>query len=391
MTAARGESDRDDLRKGEIRAMTENMFCEDRLKKYGEEAFMQHRDEVCLAMRTVCFCLEFLQNEENWSGRRRPVWGKFCDARLTLEDEEKNRKECGRRTCGEAFRKLNRELKERKWRIEGQEIPLRNFLRLGLMLLTGKEGNDWMTGDEWSRLMENQAKVNRFQDFREFVEAVYLLGFMELFEVRNADDRPSLEGEHRDAERFLKALKPYIPEEGQADYGLFCGELLEEQARKRRKAMERIMEEREENLARTVEEISLFRLFREAVERMSEEAFRKFVTPDCEEDVICDGEALSVEEQESIRRERKEHRIRNLAATFVYGGNRARQRLMGQLSGEEQMLVMEQWMAEYYPRDEEMLENRLHRMAWAADLEVYSQEGDRVVKEAMEKLLGRPL
>lgn len=360
MTAACGESDGDELKKGEIRAMTEHVFCGDRLKKYGEEAFMQHRDEVCLAVRTVCFCLEFLQNEKNWSGR-------------------------------EASRKLNRELKERKWRIEGQEIPLRNFLRLGLMLLTGKEGNDWMTGDEWSRLMENQAKVNRFQDFREFVEAVYLLGFRELFEVRNADDRPSLEGEHRDAEHFLKALEPYIPEEGQKDYGLFCGELLEEQARKRRKAMERILEEREENLARTVEEISLFRLFREAVERMSEEAFRKFVTPDCEEDVICHGEDLSVEEQESIRRERKEHRIRNLAAVFVYGGNRARQRLMGQLSGEEQMLVMEQWTAAYYPRDEEMLENRLHRMAWAADLEVYSQEGDRVIKEAMEKLLGRPL
>lgn len=46
MTAARGESDRDDLKKGEIRAMTENMFCEDRLKKYGEEAFIQHREEV---------------------------------------------------------------------------------------------------------------------------------------------------------------------------------------------------------------------------------------------------------------------------------------------------------------------------------------------------------
>lgn len=371
--------------------MTENVFCEDRLKKYGEEAFMQHRDEVCLAVRTVCFCLEFLQNEENWSGRKRPVWEKFCDVRLTLEDEEKNRKECGRRTCGEAFRKLNRELKERKWRIEGQEIPLRNFLRLGLMLLTGKEGSGWITGDEWSRLMENQAKVNRFQDFREFVEAVYLLGFTGLFEVQNTDGRPSLEGEHRDADRFLKALEPYIPEDGQTDYGLFCRELLEEQARERRKAMERIMEEREEHLARMAEAIPLFRFFREAVERMPEEAFRKFVTPDCEEDVICGWEDLSGKEQESIRRERKEHRIRNLASAFVYGENRARQRLMGQLSGEEQMLVMEQWMAEYYPRDEEMLENRLWRMARAAELEVYSQERDRVIKEAMEKLLGRPL
>ena len=52
---------------------------------------------------------------------------------------------------------------------------------------------------------------------------------------------------------------------------------------------------------------------------------------------------------------------------------------------------MEQWMAAYYPRDEEMLESRMKRMAWAAGLEAYSEEGDRTIREAMEKLLGRPL
>ena len=45
--------------------MTETIVCESRLKKYGEDAFMRHREEVCAAVRTVCFCLEFLQNEEN--------------------------------------------------------------------------------------------------------------------------------------------------------------------------------------------------------------------------------------------------------------------------------------------------------------------------------------
>lgn len=369
--------------------MTENMACENRLRKYGAEAFMRHREEVCAAVRTVCFCLEYLQNEKNWSGRRVLVRESLHEY-LRLEEKEKDWEKYDRSACRKAYRELERELKERKWRIGEQEIPLRNFLRMGLMLLTEKAGKDQATGEERFRLMESQAEINRYQDFREFLEAVYLLGFAELFEVQNMEACSSLEGEYRDAKRFLKVLESYIPEEVQADYSLFSRELLEEQARERRKAMERIMEEREERLTQAVEEISLFRLFREAMEGMSEEEFQKLVTPGREEDDICGWEELPGEEQESIRRERKKNRIRNLADAFVYGGSDARQRLLGQLSGEEQMLVMEQWMAAYDPRDAEMLENRLGRMAWAAGLDVYSEEEERVIREAMEKLLGRP-
>lgn len=371
--------------------MTENMACENRLRKYGAEAFMRHQEEVCAAVRTVCFCLEYLQNEKNWSGRRVLVWDDLYGY-LRPEEKEKDWKKYDGSARQKAYRELERELKERKWRIGEQEIPLRNFLRMGLMLLTKKAGSDDM--GYGILLMESQMEINRFQDFREFLEAVYLLGFTEFFEVRNTDDRFSLEGEYRDAERFLKALRPCIPEEGQADYGLFCRELLEEQARERRKAMERIMEEREERLAQAVEEISLFRLFREAMEGMSEEEFQKLVTPGREEDEICSWEELSGEEQESIRREMKTNRIRNLAGAFVYGGSDVRQRLLGRLSGEEQMLVMEQWMAAYYPRDKEMLENRLRRMAWIAEPEEASLAEDwqgRVIREAVEKLLGRTL
>ncbi len=371
--------------------MTENMACENRLRKYGAEAFMRHQEEVCAAVRTVCFCLEYLQNEKNWSGRRVLVWDDLYGY-LRPEEKEKDWKKYDGSARQKAYRELERELKERKWRIGEQEIPLRNFLRMGLMLLTKKAGSDDM--GYGILLMESQMEINRFQDFRKFLEAVYLLGFTEFFEVRNTDDRFSLEGEYRDAERFLKALRPCIPEEGQADYGLFCRELLEEQARERRKAMERIMEEREERLAQAVEEISLFRLFREAMEGMSEEEFQKLVTPGREEDEICGWEELSGEEQESIRREMKTNRIRNLAGAFVYGGSDVRQRLLGRLSGEEQMLVMEQWMAAYYPRDKEMLENRLRRMAWIAEPEEASLAEDwqgRVVREAVEKLVGRTL
>ncbi len=371
--------------------MTENMACENRLRKYGAEAFMRHQEEVCAAVRTVCFCLEYLQNEKNWSGRRVLVWDDLYGY-LRPEEKEKDWKKYDGSARQKAYRELERELKERKWRIGEQEIPLRNFLRMGLMLLTKKAGSDDM--GYGILLMESQMEINRFQDFRKFLEAVYLLGFTEFFEVRNTDDRFSLEGEYRDAERFLKALRPCIPEEGQADYGLFCRELLEEQARERRKAMERIMEEREERLAQAVEEISLFRLFREAMEGMSEEEFQKLVTPGREEDEICGWEELSGEEQESIRREMKTNRIRNLAGAFVYGGSDVRQRLLGRLSGEEQMLVMEQWMAAYYPRDKEMLENRLRRMAWIAEPEEASLAEDwqgRVIREAVEKLLGRTL
>lgn len=371
--------------------MTENMACENRLRKYGAEAFMRHQEEVCAAVRTVCFCLEYLQNEKNWSGRRVLVWDDLYGY-LRPEEKEKDWKKYDGSARQKAYRELERELKERKWRIGEQEIPLRNFLRMGLMLLTKKAGSDDM--GYGILLMESQMEINRFQDFRKFLEAVYLLGFTEFFEVRNTDDRFSLEGEYRDAERFLKALRPCIPEEGQADYGLFCRELLEEQARERRKAMERIMEEREERLTQAVEEISLFRLFREAMEGMSEEEFQKLVTPGREEDEICGWEELSGEEQESIRREMKTNRIRNLAGAFVYGGSDVRQRLLGRLSGEEQMLVMEQWMAAYYPRDKEMLENRLRRMAWIAEPEEASLAEDwqgRVIREAVEKLLGRTL
>lgn len=370
--------------------MTENVACESRLKKYGEDAFMRHREEVCAAVRTVCFCLEFLQNEENWSGRRTLARERYWySERLIPDEKEKDWEKYDRSARRKTARKLESKLKERKWRMGEQEIPLRNFLKTGLMLLTEKAGADGM-GDEL-RLMESQTKINRFQDFREFLEAVYLLGFEELFNRQRMDDDSSLEGERRDAERFLKALKPYIPKEGQTDYGLFCRELLQEQARERRKAMERIMEEREEKLNRAVEEISLFKLFQEVMESMPEEEFEKLMKPDCEEDDICGWEELSGEEQESVRWERRTNRICNLASAFVYGGSKGRQRLLGQLPEEEQMLVMEQWMAAYYPRDEEMLESRMKRMAWAAGLEAYSEEGDRTIREAMEKLLGRPL
>lgn len=370
--------------------MTENVACESRLKKYGEDAFMRHREEVCAAVRTVCFCLEFLQNEENWSGRRTLARERYWySERLIPDEKEKDWEKYDRSARRKTAQKLESKLKERKWRMGEQEIPLRNFLKTGLMLLTEKAGADGM-GDEL-RLMESQTKINRFQDFREFLEAVYLLGFEELFNRQRMDDDSSLEGERRDAERFLKALKPYIPKEGQTDYGLFCRELLQEQARERRKAMERIMEGREEKLNRAVEEISLFKLFQEAMESMPEEEFEKLMKPDCEEDDICGWEELSGEEQESVRWERRTNRICNLASAFVYGGSKGRQRLLGQLPEEEQMLVMEQWMAAYYPRDEEMLESRMKRMAWAAGLEAYSEEGDRTIREAMEKLLGRPL
>ncbi len=373
-----------------------SVICENRLKDYGYEAFMQHKEEVCLAVKTVCFCLEFLQNQGNWSGRR-TLWRQSSCVRLYME-EKKAWEKYDRRAIREALRELEEELKERKWRMGEEEIPLKNFLRQGFMLMTGKASTAAMTKEEWFPLIESQVEVNRFGDFREFLEAVYLLGFELMFEIQNGDVRSSLVGERRDAEHFLKALKSYIPAEGQPDYSLFSRKLLQEQEEERRDAMEQILAKRDERLQKTVKKLSLFRLFREAVENMAEEEFRELVEPASEEEEICGQEHLSEEEQDSIRRERKENRIRNLASAFVYGGGRARQRLLGLFSGEEQMLVMEQWIAVYYPEDEEMLENRLDRMALIAGLEVHPGEAlpwregyYPAVKEAREKLLGRKL
>ena len=50
--------------------------AENALKDYGKEAFLNHREEVYRAIETVCFCMEFLQNQEDWGSRRAvPVRG----------------------------------------------------------------------------------------------------------------------------------------------------------------------------------------------------------------------------------------------------------------------------------------------------------------------------
>ena len=40
------------------------------IKKYGKEAFLNHRDKVFDAIESICFCLEFLQNQEDWGSKR---------------------------------------------------------------------------------------------------------------------------------------------------------------------------------------------------------------------------------------------------------------------------------------------------------------------------------
>ena len=85
--------------------MTENVACENRLRNYGAEAFMRHREEVCAAVRTVCFCLEYLQNEKIWSGRRVLVRESLHEY-LRLEEKEKDWEKYDRSAWRKAYREL---------------------------------------------------------------------------------------------------------------------------------------------------------------------------------------------------------------------------------------------------------------------------------------------
>ena len=89
------------------------------IKKYGKEAFLNYRDKVFDAIESICFCLEFLQNQEDWGSKRaiplredsftQEVWEEFFSKQY---DHDIRRVE---------LMKLRMELDE-------EDIPLKNFL-----------------------------------------------------------------------------------------------------------------------------------------------------------------------------------------------------------------------------------------------------------------------
>lgn len=363
--------------------------AENALKDYGKEAFLNHREEVYRAIEAVCFCAEFLQNQEDW-GSRRAIPVRKGASREWWEEHFLEHRDYDLR-------------REELWRLRGElvkecakkDIPLKNFLCQGIDLMIKDYRYD---PEDWTGLMETQMMTDSYRDYRAFEEAVYFLGLLEIGKFQCGANYHMFRGDFREAEHFLKCLAPWIPEEEGDSYEDFCARCLEALERKRTDVIKKALGERERRLKNMEEEkggIPVLELFHKKMGEMSEEAFGQFVTAQFEEYEYGEPEDLS---QEADLQAGKIDRIRKLAELFVYGDSRLKKRLFLYLSGEEQRLVMEQWMADFYPSNGERLARRLEGMLWAlwpeGGLDVDENgvsEHEKMVYASLEKIMGRDM
>ena len=345
------------------------------IKKYGKEAFLNHQDKVFDAIESICFCLEFLQNQEDWGSKRaiplredsftQEVWEEFFSKQY---DHDIRRVE---------LMKLRMELDE-------EDIPLKNFLFQGLdLMINGR----WCDLESFMQLMETQIMTDQYMDYRALIEAVYVLGLLEVWSFQCGTRCHFLRGDFRDAEYFRTRISEAIKEQRKND-------------------MERILKERDrrlENMQKEKGGIPILDLFYKNMEGMADADFEKFVTAHLEDP----GEEVMWPEcsREMNCQHRKIIRILDVAELFVYGGSRLKERLFGHLSGEEQMLVMEWWMANYYPSMLKELVRRLDgmfqavwpEMVWDEDpeegvcdsMEIWYEKRKEELRGSVEKVMGR--
>lgn len=361
--------------------------AENAVKNYGKEAFLNHREEVYRAIEAVCFCAEFLQNQEDWGSRRAiPVRG-VCSQEWWEENFSEHRDYDLRR--------------EELWRLRGRlvhgfankDIPLKNFLCQGIDLMIKDYRYDPET---WTELMETQMMTDSYRDYRAFEEAVYFLGLLEIGKFHWGINDHVFRGDYRESEHFLKCLARWIPEEERENYQDFCIQSLEAMERKRMDAIKKALEERDRRLTNMQEEkggIPVLELFHKKLGEMAEEEFGQLVKAQFEEYEYGESEELS---QEADLQAGKITRIHRLAELFVYGDSRLKKRLFQYLSGEEQRLVMEQWMADFYPSNGERLARRLAGMLYAVwpegiwDMDENGMsEHEKMVYASLEKIMGR--
>lgn len=351
------------------------------IKKYGKEAFFNHRDEVCDAIESVCFCLECLQNQEDWCGKRAIP---LRETYFTQEEWEKRFSE----QYDHDIRRV--ELMRLRMELDG-DIPLKNFLFQGLDLMMN---GLWYDPESWMQLMETQIMTDQYTDYRAFLEAVYVLGLLEVWNLQLGISFHFFRGDFCDAEHFLKSFAGRVPEEEQEDYKDFCARISEAIKEQRRDDMKEILKERGRRLKNMQEEkggIPVLDRFDKIMGGMSEEDFEKFVTEQLK-NVTEDLEEMEDEDIPGVDYEmklqwRKNIRVRDLAKLFVYGGSRLKERLLHHLSGEDQMLVMEWWTADYYPSAIDELVRRLDGMLHAAQSEtVQDEDAEEEACESIEIL-----
>lgn len=361
---------------------------------HGKEAFFHHREEVYDAVRAVCFCGEFLQNQEDWSFQRAICMRRGCSQ---AHWEERFKEDYDRGLRREELWKLQKELGgQGTWM--GKDVPLKNFLRQGVFLLAEEADGSLDGSQEWLEMMETQMITDRYGDHRAFLEAVYVTGLWEIMKFQQGTNWHDILGDFRDGEHLLAALRSLIPEEGREAYDRYQAGLVKEMEEKRVEAMKTILGERDLRLQRSREEkggIPVLDRFQKVMEEMDEEGFKQYVMERFDDEGWEEDEKLSPKLNQISR---IAARVRSLAEPFVYADTKLKERLFWHLSKEEQRVAMEQWIAGYYPADVETLAIRLGDMLRqvrivAEDLWDSDEEGgglfERILGDSLEKITGR--
>lgn len=361
---------------------------------HGKEAFFHRREEVYDAVRAVCFCGEFLQNQEDWSFQRAICMRRGCSQ---AHWEERFKEDYDRGLRREELWKLQKELGgQGTWM--GKDVPLKNFLRQGVFLLAEEADGSLDGSQEWLEMMETQMITDRYGDHRAFLEAVYVTGLWEIMKFQQGTNWHDILGDFRDGEHLLAALRSLIPEEGREAYDRYQAGLVKEMEEKRVEAMKTILGERDLRLQRSREEkggIPVLDRFQKVMEEMDEEGFKQYVMERFDDEGWEEDEKLSPKLNQISR---IAARVRSLAEPFVYADTKLKERLFWHLSKEEQRVAMEQWIAGYYPADVETLAIRLGDMLRqvrmvSEDLWDSDEEGgglfERILGDSLEKITGR--
>lgn len=361
---------------------------------HGKEAFFHRREEVYDAVRAVCFCGEFLQNQEDWSFQRAICMRRGCSQ---AHWEERFKEDYDRGLRREELWKLQKELGgQGTWM--GKDVPLKNFLRQGVFLLAEEADGSLDGSQEWLEMMETQMITDRYGDHRAFLEAVYVTGLWEIMKFQQGTNWHDILGDFRDGEHLLAALRSLIPEEGREAYDRYQAGLVKEMEEKRVEAMKTILGERDLRLQRSREEkggIPVLDRFQKVMEEMDEEGFKQYVMERFDDEGWEEDEKLSPKLNQISR---IAARVRSLAEPFVYADTKLKERLFWHLSKEEQRVAMEQWIAGYYPADVETLAIRLGDMLRqvrmvSEDLWDSDEEGgglfEQILGDSLEKITGR--
>ncbi len=323
------------------------------MKNYAEEAFLNHRKQVYSAIKAICFCTEFLQNQEDWGSRRALTLRQIYTGDDYWEEEFEAGYDSGLRR--EEFEKLREALKTPGfWTAE--EIPLKNFLNQGIVLMM--EYTRQM--ELWMELMEAQIITDQYTDYRAVQEAVYVLGLFELMKFQNGISCHYFKGDFREAERLLKEIRNWIPTEEQENYDSYSMKLLQEMEQRRIDTMKQVLKERDERLEKVKDGIPVLNLFCRKMKEMGDDEFGEFIR-----NRISECGAFEEEEKWDSQMNLKAKvvcRVWKLAELFIYGGSFLKERLFQNLSEEEQIAVMELWMAGFYPFYVEKLADRIEAM-----------------------------